>query len=428
MIIIANAGLKLSYRNNLDQPEFECLDDCVKVLTESQIEEFGCITDTCEKRRRRSYGYISDTTTDTGPTARTAIHFGSVSRCMASKYNDGKAGHQLSANYTMDDDCDAGSGGERGGVGERGERGGGEGVTVSYPVNGCGIKREVPSSSSDNNNNNNDNNSSNSSSNNTSKNSNNNSSNSSSSSSSSNLHFEQNSVNGIHLSQQNGSQRSVRLQNNPSQPLFPRSKTDATNNNNTNTLGKNLTQSDQSNPNIGSSIVNNIHINGNNGSGNNGNGNNSTGNNGNGSNSSMLSMTPASKKIFCPIQSRIVDLINLCKNNILGSGTGSGSGTGTGLNGGSNGVGLLTGGGSGNGMGSNSHNNSNSNHRITAQNAHTQAHSSSNNNNNSSNSSYHNNNNGGELLQISDEEMLNFPKLFTDAFNIGDYEGVSTVS
>ena len=233
-------------------------------------------------------------------------------------------------------------------------------------------------------------------------------------------------MNGIHLSQQNGSQRSVRLQNNPSQPLFPRSKTDATNNNNTNTLGKNLTQSDQSNPNIGSSIVNNIHINGNNGSGNNGNGNNSTGNNGNGSNSSMLSMTPASKKIFCPIQSRIVDLINLCKNNILGSGTGSG--TGTGLNGGSNGVGLLTGGGSGNGMGSNSHNNSNSNHRITAQNAHTQAHSSSNNNNNSSNSSYHNNNNGGELLQISDEEMLNFPKLFTDAFNIGDYEGVSTVS
>lgn len=422
MIIIANSGLKLSYRNNLDQPEFECLDDCVKVMTESQIEEFGCITDTCEKRRRRSYGYISDTTTDTGPTARTAINFGGVSRCMASKYNDGKTGHQLSANYTMEDDCDAGSGGERGGVGERGERGGGEGVTVSYPVNGCGIKREVPSSSSNNNNNNN-----NSSNNNTSNNSNNNSSNScssnscSSSSSSSNLHFDQNSVNGIHPSQQNGSQRSVRLQNNPSQPLFPRSKTDATNNN-TNTLGKNLTQSDQSNPNIGSSIVNNIHINGNNGNGN-------SGNNGNGNNnkSSMLSITPAPKKIFCPIQSRIVDLINLCKNNILGAGTGSGTGTGL------NGVGLLTGGGTGtgNGMGSNSHNNSHSNHRITAQHTHTQAqaHSSSNYNNNSSNNSYHSsNNNGGELLQISDEEMLNFPKLFTDAFNIGDYEGVSTVS
>lgn len=429
MIIVINTGLKLSYRNNLDQPEFECLDDCVKVMTESQIEEFGCITDTCEKRRRRSYGYISDTTTDTGPTARTAINFGSVSRCMASKYNDGKTGHQLSANYTMEDDCDAGSGGERGGVGVRGERGG-EGVTVTYPVNGCGIKREVPSSSSNNNDNNNSSNSS--SNNNTSNNSNNNSSSSSSSISSSNLHFDQNSVNGIHQSQQNGSQRSVRLQNNPSQPLFPRSKTDATNNNNnTNTLGKNLTQSDQINPNIGSSNVNNIHINENNGngnSGNNGNGNNSTGNNGNGSSSSMLSLTPAPKKIFCPIQSRIVDLINLCKNNILGAGTGSGSGTG--LNGGSSGVGLLTGGGTGNGMGSNSHNN-HSNHRITAQHTHTQAHSSSNNNNNNnnnSNCSYHSNNNGGELLQISDEEMLNFPKLFTDAFNIGDYEGVSTVS
>jgi hypothetical protein len=435
MIIITNTGLKLSYRNNLDQPQFECLDDCVKVMTESQIEEFGCITDTCEKRRRRSYGYISDTTTDTGSTARTAINFGSVSRCMASKYNDGKTGHQLSANYTMEDDCDAGSGGERGGVGERGgdraERGerGGEGVTVTYPVNGCGIKREVPSSSSNNNNNNDNNNSSNSSSNNdTSNNSNNNSSNSSSSSS--NFHFDQNSVNGIQQSQQHGSQRSVRLQNNPSQPLFPRSKTDATNNNNnTNTLGKNLTLSDQINPNIGSSIVNNVHINGNNGNGNYV--NNSTGNNGNGSsnnsnnnnnnnNSSMLSITPAPKKIFCPIQSRIVDLINLCKNNILGAGTGSGTGTGL------NGVGLITGTGNGNGMGSNSHNNSHSNHRITAQHTHTQAHSSSNNNNN--NSSYHSNNNGGELLQISDEEMLNFPKLFTDAFNIGDYEGVSTVS
>jgi hypothetical protein len=427
MIIITNTGLKLSYRNNLDQPEFECLDDCVKVMTESQIEEFGCITDTCEKRRRRSYGYISDTTTDTGPTARTDINFGSVSRCMASKYNDGKTGHHLSANYTMEDDCDAGSGGERGGVGERGgdraERGerGGEGVTVTYPVNGCGIKREVPSSSSNNNNNNNNNSSNSSSNNNTSNNSDNNSSNSSSSSSS-NLHFDQNSMSGIHqsqqhVSQQHGSQRSVRLQNNPCQPLFPRSKTDATNhNNNTNTLGKNLTQSDQINPNIGSTIVNNIHINGNNG-------NNTTGNNGNGSNSSMLSITPAPKKIFCPIQSRIVDLINLCKNNILGAGTGSGTGTGL------NGVGLLTGGGTGNGMGSNSnsHNNNNhSNHRITAQHTHTQAHSSSS-NNNSGNSSYHNNNNGGELLQISDEEMLNFPKLFTDAFNIGDYEGVSTV-
>lgn len=452
MIIIANSGLKLSYRNNLDQPEFECLDDCVKVMTESQIEEFGCITDTCEKRRRRSYGYTSDTNTDTGPTARTAINFGRVSRCMASKFNDGKTGHQLSANYTMDEDCDAGSGGERGDGGERG----GEGVTATYPVNGCGIKREVPSSSSNNNNSSNS-----SSNNNTSNNSNNNSSSNSSSSSSSNLHFDHYSVSGIHHSQQHGSQHSVRLQNIPSEPLFPRSKTDATNNN-TNTLGKNLAPPDQSNSNMGTSVANNIHINGNNengnsannGNNNTGNGNNNSYNNsgiGNNNNSSMLSITPAPKKIFCPIQSRIVDLINLCKNNILGAGTGTGTGSGLngGLNLGTNGVGLLSGTGNGNGMGSNSHNNSHSNshninssqnnnsnhnssnHRMTAQHTHTQAHSSSNNSNNNynSNSSYHSNSsNGGELLQISDVEMLNFPKLFTDAFNIGDYEGVSTVS
>ena len=36
-------------------------------------------------------------------------------------------------------------------------------------------------------------------------------------------------------------------------------------------------------------------------------------------------------------------------------------------------------------------------------------------------------NNSNELLIISDEEMLNFPKNFTDAFNIGDYDGVSKV-
>ena len=44
--------------------------------------------------------------------------------------------------------------------------------------------------------------------------------------------------------------------------------------------------------------------------------------------------------------------------------------------------------------------------------------------NNSVNSNTNNNN---ELLIISDDEMLNFPKHFTDAFNIGDYDGVSKV-
>jgi hypothetical protein len=35
---------------------------------------------------------------------------------------------------------------------------------------------------------------------------------------------------------------------------------------------------------------------------------------------------------------------------------------------------------------------------------------------------------GKELLKISDEEMLNFPSKLTEAFNIGDYEGVSKVN
>lgn len=82
------------------------------------------------------------------------------------------------------------------------------------------------------------------------------------------------------------------------------------------------------------------------------------------------------KKSICPIQSKICNLINLCKSNICG--TGSGLGLGSGPPG-----------------------------RITSPpNTHS---------------------NNGELLQISDEEMLNFPRLFTDAFNIGDYEGVSKV-
>ena len=336
------SGLKLSYRNNLDQPEFECLDDCVNVMTESQIAEFGSITDTCEKRRRRSYGYTCDTHTDAGPSGRTAINFGNVSRCMASKYHDGNKSHLLSANYSLDDDCD---------------KGGNEGMTASYPVNGCGIKREVPSSSSSCSSNNN-----------------------SSSISISTLHFDKSSISGNHQSQQNNSQRSVRLQNIPSQPLFSRSKSDASNN----ALGKILTESDSCIPSTGASVHGNV----------------------NGNINSIVNMTSSPKKVCCPIQSRIVDLINLCKNNILGSGTGTGTCTGSG------GVGLITGTGIG------------TNNRITTPHAHSSGSGSA------GNSASFNNggSNGGELLQIPDEEMLNFPKLFTDAFNIGDYEGVSTVS
>lgn len=352
-------GLKLSYRNNLDQPEFECLDDCVKVMTESQIAEFGCITDTCEKRRRRSYGYTCDTITDAGPSSRTAINFGNVSRCMASKFYDGNPSHHLSANYSIDDDCDGtGTGGD-------------EGMTASYPVNGCGIKREVPSSSSS----------------------------SSGSNSSNTLHFDKNSISGNHQSQQHGSQRSVRLQNNPSQPLFSRSKTDTSNS----SLGSSSTESDLSNQNANASGHGNIHGNG---------------------NGSVTSMVQSPKKAFCPIQSRIVDLINLCKNNILGSGTGTG--TGTGPPSGSGGVKSIIGTGTGIGIGSNI--------RVsaphTAPNTYTHSHNGSGSGSGGGSANYNNNNsnsNGGELLQISDEEMLTFPKLFTDAFNIGDYEGVSTV-
>lgn len=79
------------------------------------------------------------------------------------------------------------------------------------------------------------------------------------------------------------------------------------------------------------------------------------------------------KKSICPIQSKICNLISLCKSNILGSGSGPPA-------------------------------------RIT------------------SSPSTHTHSSNGELLQISDEEMLNFPRLFTDAFNIGDYDGVSKVT
>ena len=328
-------------------------------MTESQIAEFGCITDTCEKRRRRSYGYTCDTITDAGPSSRTAINFGNVSRCMASKFYDGNPSHHLSANYSIDDDCDGtGTGGD-------------EGMTASYPVNGCGIKREVPSSSSS----------------------------SSGSNSSNTLHFDKNSISGNHQSQQHGSQRSVRLQNNPSQPLFSRSKTDTSNS----SLGSSSTESDLSNQNANASGHGNIHGNG---------------------NGSVTSMVQSPKKAFCPIQSRIVDLINLCKNNILGSGTGTG--TGTGPPSGSGGVKSIIGTGTGIGIGSNI--------RVsaphTAPNTYTHSHNGSGSGSGGGSANYNNNNsnsNGGELLQISDEEMLTFPKLFTDAFNIGDYEGVSTV-
>ena len=328
-------------------------------MTESQKAEFGCITDTCEKRRRRSYGYTCDTIADAGPSSRTAINFGNVSRCMASKYHDGNASHHLSANYSIDDDCN--------GTGTEGD----EGMTVSYPVNGCGIKREVPSSSSS----------------------------CSGSNSINTLHFDKNSISCNHHSQQHGSQRSLRLQNIPSQPLFSRSKTDTSNS----SLGSNSTESDLSNQNS------NTH----------GHGNINGNINGNG-NGNITSIVQSPKKAFCPIQSRIVDLINLCKNNILGSGTGTG--TGTGPPSGSGGVKSIT--GTGIGIGSNIRGSA----PHTAPNTYNHSHNGSGSGGGSANYNNSNsNNNGGELLQISDEEMLTFPKLFTDAFNIGDYEGVSTV-
>ena len=82
-------------------------------------------------------------------------------------------------------------------------------------------------------------------------------------------------------------------------------------------------------------------------------------------------------------------------------------------------------------------NNNNNNNGNLSNNSGRASPLNNNNNNNSSNSgsgssgttgsSGNTGSNGAELLSISDEEMLNFPKHFTDAFNIGDYEGLSKV-
>ena len=78
---------------------------------------------------------------------------------------------------------------------------------------------------------------------------------------------------------------------------------------------------------------------------------------------------------------------------------------------------------SGSGNGSNSSSNNGNGKEINHLN-------NSNHGNNNHNNNIINNNGSGnnaELLSISDEEMINFPKNFTDAFNIGDYEGVSKI-
>lgn len=200
---------------------------------------------------------------------------------MGSKYNDGHLSLSACANYCLEDESEAR----------------GEGLAVSYRMNGGGFNREINSSSCG----------------------------------SIIGKCDRTMMEGHLQSSQQGSQRSVRLQSVPPLPLFSRLKPDPS------IPFSNRVEESES--------------------------------------------LPPLKKPQCPLQSKIADLINLCKTNILGSGPAASSQR------------CLT----------SPHNNT--------QNTHSNTH-----------------NNNGELLQISDEEMLNFPKLFTDAFNIGDYEGVSKVN
>lgn len=270
-------------RNMDDSSNAEQIENESAIITESQIAELESITDVCEKKRRKSYVYISDSNSDSCSSNNMKSNFGSVSHGMGSKYNESPLSLSACANFNLEDEIDG--------------RYESESLPVSCRVNGGGFNREIHSSSSG-----------------------------------SIIGKCNRAMMEGHLqSSQEGSQRTARLQNVPPLSLFSRLKSDS------------------------SSLSGRVE---------------------------EVEVQAPRKKYHCPIQSKIVDLINLCKSNMLGS-----------------------------------NNSPVPMSRLSS--------SSSPNSHSSSNCNSHTKN--GELLQISDEEMLNFPKLFTDAFNIGDYEGVSRV-
>jgi hypothetical protein len=269
-------GLKLSCRNLNDKSDVDCFESEKSGITESQIAEFGVLSDICEKKRRKSYGYVSDSNSDTGPVSGSSqckMNYSNVSHSMGSRYNESSLSLSSCAHFSLEDDSDKRE----------------ESLTVLDRMREESYGREASSSCC-------------------------------------NFSVGKCDRSMMECQQQTArqvSQRCMRLQNVPPWPLFSRVKPDPS------------IPADRKEEQIQPAAV---------------------------------------KKSICPIQSKICNLISLCKSNILGSGSGPPA-------------------------------------RITSSpSTHTHTHSSN-----------------GELLSISDEEMLNFPRLFTDAFNIGDYDGVSKV-
>jgi hypothetical protein len=268
------SGLKLSCRNLDDKSDVDCFENEKCGITESQIAEFGVLSDICEKKRRKSYGYVSDSNSDTGPASGSSqckMNFSNVSHCMGSRYNESSLSLSACAHFSLEDDSDRRE--ESLAVLDR-MREEGYGRDASSSCFGMSVGKCDRSI----------------------------------------MECQQQSARQV-------SQRCMRLQNVTTLPLFSRVKPD---------------------PSVPPERK-----------------------------EEQIVPAPV-KKSICPIQSKICNLISLCKSNILGSGSGPPA-------------------------------------RITSPPS-TNTHSSN-----------------GELLQISDEEMLNFPRLFTDAFNIGDYDGVSKV-
>jgi hypothetical protein len=271
-ISFRTSGLKLSCRNLDDKSDVDCFENEKCGITESQIAEFGVLSDICEKKRRKSYGYVSDSNSDTGPASGSSqckMNFSNVSHCMGSRYNESSLSLSACAHFSLEDDSDRRE--ESLAVLDR-MREEGYGRDASSSCFGMSVGKCDRSI----------------------------------------MECQQQSARQV-------SQRCMRLQN--ALPLFSRVKPD---------------------PSVPPERKEEQFV-------------------------------PAPvKKSICPIQSKICNLISLCKSNILGSGSGPPA-------------------------------------RITSP------------------PSTHTHSSNGELLQISDEEMLNFPRLFTDAFNIGDYDGVSKV-